>query len=285
VRVGIIILADRRWSDGSGRWRRAEEYGFAHAWTYDHIGWRDLVDGPWFDAVPTLSAAAAVTETIRLGTLVASPNFRHPVHFAREITALDDLSGGRFTVGVGAGGISGFDNDVLGLPPLTARQRADRFEEFLTLLDAILTNDRTSFSGSFYQAVDARSSPGCVQRPRVPFLVAGNGPRSMRLAATFGQGWVTTGTATTDHEHWWRNVAELAKRFDDLDPAGMVRALSVDAAPVYSLSSIDVISTAVERAATLGFTDLICHWPRENSWYAGNEAIVEQVAGRLPGWR
>src|SRR5690348_9585653 len=134
MRFGIVILPDQRWSESSGRWRRAEEYGFDHAWTYDHLGWRDLVDGPWFDAVPTLTAAAMVTERIRLGTFVASPNFRHPVHFTREVTALDDISRGRLLLGVGAGGI-GFDAEVLGLPELTPRRRVDRFAEFLELLD------------------------------------------------------------------------------------------------------------------------------------------------------
>lgn len=97
----------------------AEEYGFHHAWTYDHLGWRSLVDKPWFDAVPTLTAAATVTSKIRLGTLVASPNFRHPAHFARELTALDDVSDGRFSVGLGAGGV-GFDATVLGAAGLSS---------------------------------------------------------------------------------------------------------------------------------------------------------------------
>ncbi len=73
-----------------------------HAWTYDHLTWRNLRDGPWFGAVPTLAAAALVTSRIRLGTLVASANFRHPVPFAKELMTLDDLSHGRFTLGVGA---------------------------------------------------------------------------------------------------------------------------------------------------------------------------------------
>src|SRR6267154_2416982 len=102
VRFGIIILADQRWQDSVRRWRLAEDYGFDHAWTYDHLGWRSLVDGPWFDAVPTLTAAAMVTSRIRLGTMVASPNFRNPVPFARDLTGLDDISAGRLTVGVGA---------------------------------------------------------------------------------------------------------------------------------------------------------------------------------------
>lgn len=122
MRFGIVILPEHRWSDAERRWRRAEELGFDHAWTYDHIGWRDLVDGPWFDAVPTLTAAALVTSRIRLGTHVASANFRHPVPFARQVTALDDISRGRFILGVGAGG-AGFDSTVLAQPQLTGRAR------------------------------------------------------------------------------------------------------------------------------------------------------------------
>ena len=170
----------------------AEEYGFAHAWTYDHLGWRSLVDKPWFDAVPTLTAAATVTSTIRLGTLVASPNFRHPVHFAREVTALDDVADGRLTLGIGAGG-TGFDATVLGGGELDARTRVDRFGEFVELLDKVLTQDNTTWHGEHYSAVDARRAPGCVQMPRLPFVIAANGARSMRLAARYGQGWVTNG--------------------------------------------------------------------------------------------
>ncbi len=136
MRFGIIILADQRWQDSARRWRLAEDYGFDHAWTYDHLGWRSLVDGPWFDAVPTLTAAAMVTSRIALGTLVASPNFRHPVSFARQLTALDDISGGRMVLGLGAGaGGASFDARVLGEPPLSPRQRVDRFAEFAELLD------------------------------------------------------------------------------------------------------------------------------------------------------
>src|SRR5436190_390282 len=124
VRVGIVILPEQRWAEARARWTRAEQYGFAHAWTYDHLGWRDLADGPWFDAVATLTAAATATSSIRLGTLVASPNFRHPVQLAREVTALDDVSDGRLTLGLGAGAAApSFDALVLGRPPLSPGQR------------------------------------------------------------------------------------------------------------------------------------------------------------------
>jgi alkanesulfonate monooxygenase SsuD/methylene tetrahydromethanopterin reductase-like flavin-dependent oxidoreductase (luciferase family) len=283
MRVGIIILPDQRWAEAERRWRQADEWGFDHAWTYDHLGWRDLVDGPWFDAVPTLTAAALVTSRIRLGTLVASPNFRHPVHFARQVTALDDMSGGRVLLGLGAGG-AGFDATVLGGEALPPRRRVDRFGEFAELLDLMLRRDGVTWRGDYYAAVDARSNPGCVQVPRVPFVVAANGPRSMRLVARFGQGWVTSGAGGDDLDAWWRAVAELSGRLDGVlaaagrDPATLDRHLSLDAAPVYSLSSAAFFADAAGRAAELGFTDVIAHWPRRSSWYAGDEAVLDTIA-------
>jgi alkanesulfonate monooxygenase SsuD/methylene tetrahydromethanopterin reductase-like flavin-dependent oxidoreductase (luciferase family) len=288
MRVGIIILPDERWDVARHRWRRAEEYGFDPVWTYDHLGWRDLVDGAWFDAVPTLAAAAAETERVRLGPLVASANFRHPVHFAREVTALDDISGGRIVLGVGAGG-AGFDGAVLGRPALSDRERVDRFGEFVEVLDGLLRHDRFSWRGDYYAAVDARSTPGCVQSPRVPFVVAANGPRSIRLAARYGQGWVTSGrpAEAEDLDGWWRTVAAAAATFDRVlaaagrDPSSVERHLSLDAAPVFSLTSAEYFAEAAGRAAELGFTDVITHWPRREGWYAGSEAVLDAVAASL----
>jgi alkanesulfonate monooxygenase SsuD/methylene tetrahydromethanopterin reductase-like flavin-dependent oxidoreductase (luciferase family) len=286
VRFGIVILADQRWEQAARRWRLAESYGFDHAWTYDHVGWRDLVDGPWFDAVPTLTAAATVTSRIALGTLVASPNFRHPVSFARQLTALDDISGGRFVLGLGAGG-SSFDAAVLGTPPLTVRERVDRFAEFTELLDVLLRTDRVTWRGRHFAAVDARNLPGCVQQPRLPFVVAANGRRSISIAARFGEGWVTTGARAEGLAEWWQSVADAAGRLDEAlavagrGPGQVRRYLSLDASGTFALSSAAYFDDAVGRAAELGFTDVITHWPRPSGWYAGDESVLETVAARI----
>ncbi|HEY3753822.1 MAG TPA: LLM class flavin-dependent oxidoreductase [Pseudonocardiaceae bacterium] len=292
MRVGMVILPEYRWWAAEPKWRAVERYGFDHAWTYDHIGWRSLVDGPWFGAVPTLTAAAMVTERIGLGTFVASPHFRHPVPFAREVTALDDVSDGRFLLGIGAGAIAGFDTEVLGSAPMTAKTLVDRLGEFLELLDKILVSDRTTWSGEYYTAVDARSTPGSVRRPRVPFVIAANGPRSIQLVARFGQGWVTTGPRTDDVEQWWQGVAERADRLTTaLDAAGRApravrRYLSLDSV-TYSLSSASCFADMVGRATELGFTDVVAHWPRADGVYQGRESVVEEVAAdvlpTLPG--
>src|SRR5262249_875774 len=156
------------------------------------LAWRSLRDGPWFGAIPTLTAAALVTTTIRIGPLVASPNFRHPVPLAKELVTLDDIAGGRVTFGVGAG-TEGWDASVLGGPPWPPAGRPGRLAEFVPLLDRLLREPAASHAGRYYSAVEARTYPGCVQQPRVPFAIAATGPRGMELAARFATTWVTTG--------------------------------------------------------------------------------------------
>ncbi|WP_025353811.1 LLM class flavin-dependent oxidoreductase [Kutzneria albida] len=286
MRVGIVILPEHRWWVAEPKWRAAEEYGFHHAWTYDHLGWRSLVDGPWFGSVPTLTAAAAVTSRIRLGTMVASPNFRHPVPFARDLTTLDDISDGRFTLGIGAGGL-GYDTEVLGAEQISAGTRAGRFEEFVELLDSLLTKPSTTWQGEHFAAVEARSAPGCVQLPRIPFVIAANGPRTMRLAARFGQGWVTTGTDRESLDSWWRSVGEACRRMDEAlasvgrEPATLDRYLQSDACPQFSLSSREFFEEVLGRAAELGFTDVLAPWPRHDGVYAGAESVLEEVAAEV----
>lgn len=274
---------------------RAEEYGFDHAWTYDHLAWRSLADEPWLATVPLLAAAGVVTERIRLGTWVASPNFRHPVPFAKDVMGLDDICEGRLLLGVGSGG-TGFDAEVLG-PPWTARERAARFAEFVGLLDVLLSSPVTEHTGEFYEAHRARMLPGCVQEPRVPFVVAANGPKAMRVAVRHGQAWATYGPGIDRGrpgeawDDWWCGLAGLVERFDAAarvagrDPTTIDRYLNVDASPVYSLESVDVFAETVGRARALGFTDVVVHWPRKEGVYAGRESVLEEVAGRLDALR
>jgi alkanesulfonate monooxygenase SsuD/methylene tetrahydromethanopterin reductase-like flavin-dependent oxidoreductase (luciferase family) len=296
VRIGLVILPQRRWTQQAPMWQRGEVLGFDHLWTYDHLTWDPLAGTPWGATVPTLVAAAGVTSRVRLGTWVASPNFRHPVPFARELAALDDVSRGRAVLAIGAGG-TGHDARVLGGELLAPSDRAARLEEFVDLLDRVLVGDHVSYSGRFYSAVDARTTLPCVQRPRLPFVVAANGPRTLHLAARVGAGWATTGApgaggpdATEDA--WWAGVASLAERLSEIldadgrPPDAVDRMLSIDAATRYSLSSVEYFTEAVGRAAELGFTDVVAHWPVPGApVYDAPEDMVERVAELLPRLR
>jgi len=283
MRVGVLILPAERWEVASQRWRKAEALGFDHAWTYDHLTWGGLQDSPWYGTTPTLTAAALATSTIKLGTFVTSPNFRHPLALTREILALDDISDGRFLCGLGAGG--SIDATIQGGPELSPRQKVDRLTEFVELLDTLLTTDGVDHKGEYFEVRNGRTLPGCVQQPRVPFVMAANGPRSLRLAVRYGAGWVTTGGHADDLDSWFKSVADLAHRLDDvLAAAGedrpFDRYLSLDNS-LYALTSVAAFEDLTGRAADLGFTDVITHWPRAEGVYAGTEDVLEQVAAEV----
>ena len=178
--------------------------------------WSGLQESPWFAAMPTLAAAAGVTNRIALGTFVSSPNYRHPYTFARDVLTLHDLTGGRFVCGLGTGGT--LDSDILG-ESLTTRERVARFHEFVPLLDRLLRSDHVVAQGDWYAVRDARTLPAPI-RDEVPFLIAANGPKSLRLAAAYGQGWVTTGVGGQTLDEWFAGVRGLVERLDEVLASG-----------------------------------------------------------------
>jgi alkanesulfonate monooxygenase SsuD/methylene tetrahydromethanopterin reductase-like flavin-dependent oxidoreductase (luciferase family) len=294
MRLSTVILPIHRWAEGRGVWRRAEELGFDAAYTYDHLSWRvPFRDGPWFGAVPTLTAAATATRNIRLGTLVTSPNFRHPVTLAKDLITLDEVSGGRITLGIGAGG-SGFDATALGQEAWTPRERADRFAEFVPLLDRLLREDAVSYEGAFYSAHEVRTIPGCAQRPRLPFAVAATGPRGLRLAARYGQAWVTTGdpklfeTGTPEQslqavrEQVARLGAACAEIGRDAGELEKIMLSGFTPQPNRPLESLDAFVDIAGRHKDAGVTEIVVHWPIPDSDFAVDQKVFERIATQAP---
>ncbi len=268
MELGLCILPTDRWAVARDQWRFAEEAGYATAWTYDHLVWGGMPEGPWHATFPVLAAAAGVTGRIRLGTLITSPNFRHPYPLARDAITLDDLSEGRFDLGLGAGS-DGPDAAVLGRDPWPAGERRDRFAEFVELLDDLLTASSPVTSAvGHYAAVGAVTAPGCRQAPRVPFTVAATGPSGQALAARFGQSWVTLWDPADGHGRL--SEGQVRRQVDGLaaacaatgrDPASLRRVLlSMATTPIGSEAELlDVAG----RFGGLGFDQLVLHHPAQ----------------------
>ncbi|GLU49972.1 luciferase [Nocardiopsis ansamitocini] len=287
MRHGVVILPEHRWSRARLLWTRAEELGFDHAWTYDHLMWRWLRDEPWFGTIPTLTAAAAATSRISLGTMVASPSFRHPVPFAKELMTVDDISDGRLICGLGAGA-GGYDDEVLGGQPLSPGERADRFAEFVACTDALLRQPETDFEGKYFTARGASTRPGCLQSPRVPFAIAATGPRGMRLAARYADIWVTAGPpGWSEPLPYSTAVPLLADHLRALDEAcaeagrdpSTLRRLVVTGAMIRGvLDSVASYQDACGLFGGIGFTDTVVHWPRSGFPYQGRTDVLEDIA-------
>jgi alkanesulfonate monooxygenase SsuD/methylene tetrahydromethanopterin reductase-like flavin-dependent oxidoreductase (luciferase family) len=291
MRVGVAILPDTTWADNATRWRRTEELGFDSAWTYDHVWWRTLRDSPWFAAMPVLSAAAAVTSRLTIGVMVASPNFRNPVMTAKEAIAIDDISAGRFVLGVGAGAMTAGDATVLGGEPLSLADRADRFREFADLTDRLLRARETDYAGRFYTAREAVMVPGCVQAPRLPLAVAASAPRALGVAARYGDAWITPGPANWLGRYRPEEcLAAVASQASELkracdregrDFASLDRIFLATGMGGNPLQSPDACLRTAESYAAIGMTHLILHWPRETGVYANDPRALEDVAAKV----
>jgi F420-dependent oxidoreductase-like protein len=172
-------------------WRAADDIElFESGWTFDHFYpiYSDST-GPCLEGWITLTALAQATKRLRLGTLVTGIHYRHPSVLANMAATLDIISGGRLEIGIGAGwneeesGAYGID---LGSP----KERSDRFEEACEVLVGLLSQDTTSFYGTFYELTNARCNPKPVQQPHPPVCIGGNGERrTLRTAARFAQHW------------------------------------------------------------------------------------------------
>ena len=287
MRFGITILTDRPWAQARPLWQAAEEMGFDHAWTYDHLVWGGLPDAPWTSATPVLGAAAAITTTLGLGTLVASPNFRHPYLLFRDAQALEDVSDGRFLLGLGTGG--NLDAELLATESLTLGERVERFQAFVDLLVRLRDEDHVSAEGRWFSTADARTLPPL---RRTPYLVAANGPRSLRYATRVGDGWVTTGPTVDSVEAWLAGLDEARTTYeaelaalgrDDAPPRYLLLDAPAHAASAKrtALSSVGFFSELVGRAGELGFTDVVTHWPRAEEPYAASTAVLEAVAAEV----
>ncbi len=189
--------------------RLAERLGFEALFRSDHYrSFPGPADRPTTDAWTVLAGIARETTTIRLGTLVSPVTFRHPGSFAKVVTTVDEMSGGRVEVGVGAGW-NDLEHSQLGLPFPEVARRADLMEDELQILHGLWEEpDGWSFVGRQVSVMDAGFHPKPVQRPRPPIIVGGEGrPRSLRLAVRYADEYNMSGA----------DPAECGEKFALLD--------------------------------------------------------------------
>lgn len=284
MKVSVVILPSPSWKEANVMWKEAEEFGFYAGYTYDHLSWEAFRELSWFSATPVLTAAATVTSTLKLGPLVTTPNFRHPLTAAKELIALDDISNGRMVAGVGSGSW-GLDSTVLGNPQWSPAERHRHFEEFLRVFDQLLREQKSTIASELYPIFESRQIPGPVQSPRPPLIVSALGPKSLALAAELGDGWVSYGaprgtqeasTIVAVGEQVKRLNDELLQKGRDIDTFQKVMLdFAGEARPTSSLEAfIDYAGSYRE----LGFNEIVIHWPIPNSSYDWDRATFESIA-------
>ena len=275
VRFGIVIDQNLEWKTTVERWRMFDELGFDSVWDCDHFIQPSRPTGPYFEAWTLLAALASVTKRTRIGVLVSSNTFRHPVLLAKQAITVDHVSNGRLDVGFGAGWYEP-EHKMFGLRLYAPAERVERFHEAVQVLDSLLRNEVSTFEGMFYQLNEAASRPRPVQLPRPPLLLAGHRPRMLRIAAKYAQTWNSFGTVAEMRE---RNMLlDEACASIGRDPRTLVRSLYgwAPMMPSDPWESVDAFHEMVGRYAEAGVNEFLIDLPRPEQ-----QTVLERVASEV----
>lgn len=208
------------WPDMLALWREADGIElFESGWTFDHFYpiFSDST-GPCLEGWTVTTALAQATSRLRVGVLVTGVPYRHPAVLANMAATVDIISGGRLELGLGAGW-NMEEADAYGIEIGTLKERFDRFDEALAVIVGLLTEERTTFDGAYFQLLDAMCEPKAIQRPHPPICIGGTGPtRTLRSVARYAQHWNHPGAGV---DQWKESLAVLHERCDEIgrDPA------------------------------------------------------------------
>jgi alkanesulfonate monooxygenase SsuD/methylene tetrahydromethanopterin reductase-like flavin-dependent oxidoreductase (luciferase family) len=267
-KIGIFIQhVEEPWSGRAIRWNelraivtRAEAIGFDSVWLPDHLIYRFPgvhAQGAW-DVWSLMAGLAAVTKRVEIGPLVSCASFRNPALIAKMADTMDEISSGRFILGLGAGWHRP-EYDAFGFP---YDHRVSRFEEALTIISGLLKTGQVDFEGRFYSARECELRPRGPRPQGPPIVVGSNSPRMMRLMAMHADAW------NSDRRNDVDQLLELQANVDGAcasvgrDPATLDRVVGIQ---------VDVLNEQREAFNPRQF--IMYPWPISGS--------PEQIAERI----
>jgi F420-dependent oxidoreductase-like protein len=307
MRFGIWPSTARPWNEILDLAQHCEATGWDGVYLADHFmphgdlsrGEDDLValDGDKLECWSVLAALAALVPRVRLGTLVSSVTFRHPAVLANIAAAVDNISGGRLVLGIGAGWQQN-EHRAYGIELGTVTERLDRFEEACSVISSLLRERRTTFSGRYFQLTDAPNQPSPLQ-PRLPLLIGGGGEkRTLRIVVQHADVWNVWSTPevleakvrvlhaycdTAGRDPAEISISTQAMLFLSTDPVWL--AARRDVAPGRSMvGTPPEVLDAVQRYRAAGADELIIPDSMEplTQWKETCDLFMEQVARKLP---
>jgi alkanesulfonate monooxygenase SsuD/methylene tetrahydromethanopterin reductase-like flavin-dependent oxidoreductase (luciferase family) len=258
---------ERSWSDVKDLAVYADTNHWYSLWYADHFmpnhEGSATQDGNVYECWSMIAAIAAVTERLRVGSLVSPTTFRHPTILANTAATIDQISRGRLTLGIGAGWQVN-EHLAYGVDLLEGKDRVDRFEEAIQIIKSMLTHNQTSFAGQHFSITDAPCQPQPVQTP-LPIMVGTGGPRMSKITARFADEWNTWGHVSTATER----VATFAQACQKVDRDWNDIHKSVQAM-FFLVDDQDTIEK-IRKVA-----------PNDRSIIGSNEYIIDQI-GQLIG--
>ena len=284
------------WKDLAEEAKQIDAAGYNTLYVGDHFMHnREDNLGPFMESWTVLSALAALTSRVRLGTLVTGNTYRNPGVLAKQVAQVDVISGGRVTLGIGAGWQEN-EHVAYGVYYPPVGERLKRLEESMQIIRSLFQNDRTSFDGQFYQFQNAPLAPKPVQE-RLPIMIGGGGEKvTLRLVAQYADAWNFPGSpeafadkVTILKEHCERHgrdpktitkVGTMMVGFGE--PIGGGRP---DPAGWHVVEHVSGLSGGIERFAEAGADEIIFHFNPGRPLEARKETLVQFMEDVAPQYK
>jgi F420-dependent oxidoreductase-like protein len=236
-------------------WREAEDLGFDTAFAFDHfIPIGGDPNGSCLEGWTLLSALAAQTKRLKVGLLVTGNTYRNPAVLAKMVTTVDHVSNGRVILGIGAGWYER-EHTAYGIPFSTSSGRAQQLVEAVQVIKLLFTQDKSNFSGKYYQLKDAPFSPKPVQKPHPPILIGGMGRQVIQpLAARYTDMWDFFADDPERAKQLNANFDKICQRVGR-DPKQVERSMSLQASQL--TGSKDEVRNRVQAFADAGVQHLV----------------------------
>lgn len=253
VNLTSIAVSSGWWLESA---RRLEAAGFRTAWSWDHFVSRGRLTDPVLECWTTLTAAAAATETLRVGSFVTNVMNRHPAVLARMAATLADQSQNRLELGIGIGGHPA-EHDAYGIDFPEPAERAARLEEAISVLRLLFAGGPADFEGRFYRLSGAHAFPAPQPPPRI--VVGAETPAGARLAARAGDAMTTFDTVFDKVlPVFEKGLASAGRPRSDVQ---VLVAIELDRSmPVDRQPALADLSATAERWHHRGADELVIHW-------------------------
>lgn len=293
LRFQVLILPNVPWQTFLDRFLQVEELGFDLAGPSDQFtDWKNPASS-WFEMWTALAGIAGGTSRIGLGPIVAQIPLRNPAMFARQALTIDHISNGRLEIGLGLGLTVDLSYDIMGIPNWSNKERMDRFGEYVEIVDQLLSNEKTTYQGKYYQVKDAIMNPRPVCRPRPPITIAAMGPKMLKAAARYADTWNSMSFSEDFDEQLRETEARVAQMAENCralgrDPSSlrhsyhMYDAKSRTSGGLISYyESEDAFVDIVKKMSALGMSEFNLYYPTMPQQMPMFEHIARDVFPQL----
>jgi alkanesulfonate monooxygenase SsuD/methylene tetrahydromethanopterin reductase-like flavin-dependent oxidoreductase (luciferase family) len=291
IRFIVAAMQEVSWSEMITRWQYLETAGLDGIMLADHFVNFANPKAPWYESWTMLAALATQTKTIRICLLSAIP-WRNPAFLARQAMTVDHISTGRLDLGLGAGAPGSVDISyaMTGTPDWPPRERVDRFREVVEIVDQLLRNPETTYTGKYYQINGTIMNPLPIQKPRPPLMIGANGSRMLKIAAQYADTWNTFGgIEIKSFEEMLTLTHKRNTRLDEYcvdigrDPTTLRRSVLIytneEYQKIYSVPG--AFTEIVKRYQEIGITEIVFFYPFAPMLMPMFEKIVNEAIPRI----